>query len=171
MFKKILCPIDGSDHARKALDLAIDLAKAGKAELVLLHALLATADSAEMQRFAEVEGLAKAVQPEIKRLSAVEGRLEYGYTEQPAPSRALVEIGQHILDGAKLDAEEGGVKTVTSLLVGGDVAKQILRCIEERDIDCVVMGARGLSETRALFLGSVSHKVANQAPCTCIAVK
>jgi len=27
MFNKILCPTDGSDHAYKALDLAIDMAK------------------------------------------------------------------------------------------------------------------------------------------------
>lgn len=38
-------------------------------------------------------------------------------------------------------------------------------------IDCVVMGSRGLSELQGLFLGSVSHKVANHAPCTCITVK
>ena len=171
MFKKILCSLDGSDHSRRALALAIDLAKASGAELVLLHALLATASSAEMQRFAEVEGLAKRVEPEIKRLMAIEGRLEYGYDEQPVSSRALVEIGQHILDGAKLDAQENGVQKVMSLLVGGDVATQILRCIEEHDVDCVVMGARGLSDVKALILGSVSHKIVNQAQCTCITVK
>jgi nucleotide-binding universal stress UspA family protein len=33
------------------------------------------------------------------------------------------------------------------------------------------MGGRGLSDTGALFLGSVSHKVANHAACTCITVK
>ena len=37
MFKKILCPTDGSLHAYKALDLAIDLAKKYAAELVILH--------------------------------------------------------------------------------------------------------------------------------------
>ena len=57
------------------------------------------------------------------------------------------------------------------VLTNGDPAAQILRCIEDRGIDCVVMGSRGLSDMRALFLGSVSHKVLNRAPCTCIAVK
>jgi nucleotide-binding universal stress UspA family protein len=33
------------------------------------------------------------------------------------------------------------------------------------------MGSRGLSDAKALFLGSVSHKVANQATCTCVTVK
>ena len=171
MFKKILCPMDGSDHSRKALQLAVDLAKASNAKLVLLHALLTQANSAELQRFAEVEGLTKSVQPEINRLLALEGRLEYGYEEPPAQSRALVEVGQHILDGAKLDAEESGVKHVSSILVSGDAASKILQCIEEEGIDCVVMGARGLSDIKSMVLGSVSHKISNQAPGVCVTVK
>jgi len=35
----------------------------------------------------------------------------------------------------------------------------------------IVMGSRGLSDARALFLGSVSHKMTNHAECTCVTVK
>ena len=172
MFKRILCPLDGSDHARKAMDLAIRLAWSNDAELVFLHNMLVTAASEELERFAEIEGLSHAVQPEVTRLRAVEGRLEYGYQEPPqGGNRAYVEIGQAILDDAKEKATEAGVKTVDTILTDGDAANQILRAIDERDADCVVLGSRGLSDMRALFLGSVSHKVLNRAPCTCIAVK
>jgi len=171
MFKNILCPLDGSDHSDKASKLAIDLAKANNSKLVFFHALLSTASSSELRRFAEVEGLAKSVEPEIKRLSALEGRLEYGYEEGPQSTRYLVEIGQHLLDDAKRIAEEEGLKDVDIILSDGDPASQILRCVNERGIDCVVMGARGLSDVKAAFLGSVSHKVANRVPCTCISVK
>lgn len=172
MFKTILCPLDGSDHARKALALAIDMAKAYDAQLVLLHGLLTSAHSSELERFAEVEGLAKTVRPELSRLRSVEGRLEFGYDEPPSgASRIYVEIGQNILDQAKREAAEKGLSDVDMVLTNGDPAAQILRCIENRDVDCVVMGSRGLSDMRALFLGSVSHKVLNRAPCTCIAVK
>jgi nucleotide-binding universal stress UspA family protein len=171
MFKKILCPLDGSEHSEKALDLAIQLAKASGAELVLFHALLSSAGSSELKHFARVEGLSKAVEPQVRRLSALEGRLEYGYEEGPGDTRYLVEIGQHVLDDSKRIAQEEGVSNVNAILADGDPASQILRCISQRGIDCVIMGARGLGDLKALFLGSVSHKVANQAPCTCITVK
>ena len=37
MFKRILVPIDGSAHSTKAAEMAIDLARTFKAELILLH--------------------------------------------------------------------------------------------------------------------------------------
>lgn len=171
MFKKILCPIDGSDHSRKALALAIDLAKTNGAKLVLMHGLLTNTNSSELRHFAEVEGLAEKIEPEVTRLLAVENRPEFSVNEQPASIRMLTEIGEHLLDGAKREAERKGVQDVGTFLVGGDIAAQILRCIDEQNVDCVVMGARGLSDVKALFLGSVSHKVTNRAPCTCITVK
>jgi nucleotide-binding universal stress UspA family protein len=171
MFKTILCPVDGSDHANKALELAIDLAKAGDAKLILLHGLLLHEHSDDLKRFAEVEGLTKTVEPGLAKLRSVEGRLEYGYEEPASNSRMYVEIGQTILDNAKSDAEEAGVQNIDTILTGGDPARQALRCAEEQGVDCIVMGSRGLSDMKALFLGSVSHKILNRAPCTCIAVK
>jgi nucleotide-binding universal stress UspA family protein len=172
MFKTILCPVDGSDHANKALRLAIDLARTYDAKLVLLHNILMNADAGDLQRFAEIEGLAKSVKPEISRLQAVRGRLDYGFEEPPAGlSRMYVEIGQSVLDGAKNDAVDAGLKQIETIMTDGDAAERILHCIGEKKIDCVVMGSRGLSDMKALYLGSVSHKVLNKAPCTCIAVK
>lgn len=172
MFKNILCAVDGSEHADKALELAIDMAKTYDAKLVLLHNILVNAAAADLERFAETEGLAKNVAPALSYLRAVEGRLEYGYKEPPADhARLYVEIGQKVLDDAKSAATSAGLKNAETVMTDGDAAARILQCIKEKDIDCVVMGSRGLSDMKALYLGSVSHKVLNKAPCTCIAVK
>jgi len=173
MYKKILCPMDGSDHAGRALELAITLAKMFEAQLIISHALLRHANASDLKHFARIEGLAAQVKPEMQRLGAIDARLDVDPSsdDRMVPSRVLTEIGQHILDDAKLDAKEAGVGKVDTVLMDDDAADGILRCIKERGVDCVIMGSRGLSDLKGLFLGSVSHKVMNQAPCTCIAVK
>lgn len=173
MFKKILCALDGSGHSKQALVLAIDMAKKYEAELVILHVLLRYTDSSELQRFATIEGLTEHVAPELKRLQGMNAHLEVGsgYDDRVVATRVLTEVGQHLLSGASLDAKESGIQDVSVLLVDGNPADEILRCIDEQGIDGVVMGSRGLSNIKAMFLGSVSHKVTNRATCTCIAVK
>lgn len=173
MYEKILCPIDGSEHAGRALRVAITMAKTFGGELIICHALLRHADAGALKHFASIEGLAPHVEPEMQRLGTIDARLDVGpsYKDRLVPSRVLVEIGQHVLDDAELDAKEAGVQKVETVLMDEDAADGILRCIKERGADCVVMGSRGLSDLKGLFLGSVSHKVMNQAPCTCIAVK
>ncbi len=75
MFNKILCPTDGSDHAYKALDLAIDLAKKYDAELVILHVPHRSENIEALRRFAEIEGLAPHVNTEVDRLRTIDYRI------------------------------------------------------------------------------------------------
>ncbi len=175
MFNKILCSIDGSDHSSKALNLAIDLTKKYDANLVILHALHRSENINSLRRFAEVEGLTKHVDTETRRLLSRDDRIDLAagsaFQDSEISPRLLVEVGQHIIDGARGRAEQKGLKKIDARLDSGDPADSILRCIDEENIDCVVMGSRGLSKIKGLFRGSVSHKVANHAPCTCITVK
>lgn len=173
MFKCILCPIDGSDHARKALALAIDLAKKYDASLRILHVLLRNADAGELERFAEIEGLTRSVSPEISRLQGVDSRTEIMHLRehQSVSPGVLVDIAEHLVGAARLEAEGGGVRDVDAAVLDGDPAKRILEYAKQEKADCIIMGSRGLSDVRAFVLGSVSQKVSNLAGCTCIAVK
>ena len=175
MFKKILCPTDGSNHAFKALDLAIDMAKKYDAALVILHVPHRSENIDALQRFAEIEGLTQHVNTEIKRLRSMDYRIavatDSAFQDSGISPRLLIEIGEHIIEGAKGRAEQNGLESVDVRLEAGDPADRILECIDEEKIDCVIMGSRGLNDLKGLFLGSVSHKIANRAPCTCIAVK
>ena len=173
MINKILCPLDGSAPARRAMAFAVDMAKKYDSELVILHGVLRKGDFSEFQQFAEVEGLAAHLAPNATRLGEVDARLDVGsmYDDRAAASRAMVEVGQHILDAAKLDAEEKGVRAVSVVLADGDPANEILNCIDTQGIDCVVMGSRGLGGIKGIFLGSVSQKVSNRAPGICVTIK
>lgn len=171
MFQKILCAIDGSDHGRKALELAIRLAATSEAALLLVHNLLDKKAPAELERFAKIEGLAPHVTPAIDQRRAVEGRLEYGFTQLPEGNRAYLEIARHLLDDAEREARAAGISEVETLMTDGDTADNILRAAGERGVDCILLGSRGLSDLKAMVVGSVSHKVLNGAGCTCIVVK
>jgi nucleotide-binding universal stress UspA family protein len=173
VFKKILCPTDGSDHANKALSLAVDLASKYEARLLLVHVLLRNVNTRELKRFAEIEGLTKTVAGEVDRLMEVDSRVEIVRLRdlQTISTGTLVDIGEHILGLAKLQAEKTGVRDVSVRVLDGDPAEQVLEYAEREGVDCIVMGSRGLSDVRGLVLGSVSHKVSNRAACTCIAVK
>ena len=121
MFKKILCPVDGSDHANKALTLAVDVATKYEARLLLVHVLLRNVNTHELKRFAEIEGLTKSVAGEIDRLLAVDSRVEIVRLRdlETISAGILVDIGEHILGLAKFQAEKAGVRDVSVAVLDG----------------------------------------------------
>jgi nucleotide-binding universal stress UspA family protein len=151
MIKKILVAIDGSEHAWKALDLAADMAKQHGAQLIVLHVVPYEPTSEALRAFAEAEHM--PVEEE-------EGRYHFART-----------LGDHLTRSAEARARAKGLSDVVGRTAEGKPADQILEVTGSEDVDMIFMGSRGLSDARALFLGSVSHKVANHAACTCVTVK
>jgi len=173
MIKYILCALDGSIHADKALDLAIEMAQKFDAQLMLLHVLMRNLDPDEIRRFSEVEGLTKESVSEVTRLQTVDSRIEVGhpYDTKIIPSSTLVKLGHHILNSARTEAEGKGMSNVRTVIGDGDPAARILACAQQEKVDCIILGSHGLSDIKALLEGSVSRKVSNRAVCTTIAVR
>ena len=171
--KNILCALDGSSHADKALDLAVAMAQKFDSRLVLFHVLMRNLDTDEIRRFSEVEGLTVESVAEVKRLQTVDSRVEVGlpYDVNIIPSGVLVELAQSILKSAQTHADASGVSNTAIIMGDGDPAARILACAKQENIDCIILGSRGLSNIQALFEGSVSRKVSNRAACTTIAVR
>ena len=69
----------------------------------------------------------------------------------------------------KIVAAEG--VPVHKLLLEGKVVDQIVRTAKEGCFDLVVIGARGLSRLEEIMMGSVSHGVAENAPCPVIVTR
>jgi len=57
------------------------------------------------------------------------------------------------------------------MVLEGDPAGRIVEAARKRGADLIVIGSRGLGDLQGMLLGSVSHKVAQLAPCTCIIVR
>lgn len=148
--KLILHPTDGSQSAGKALDFACDLAAQKKARLLVLH----------VQRRHGSE----RIPPEL---------LEYSRLENVRETEAELfrSAAARIADQTEQNARVRGVNAVELLVVEGDPAQQIVEIAGKRKADMIVMGSRGLGDLQGLLLGSVSHKVASSAPCSCLVVR
>ena len=60
---------------------------------------------------------------------------------------------------------------VKSLLREGRVVREIMKILENEKVDLIVMGARGISGIKKLFLGSTSEAVVKKATCPVLIVK
>jgi len=60
---------------------------------------------------------------------------------------------------------------VTTLLKEGHAVNEILKTCKKENFDLIVMGARGISTIKEIFLGSVSHGVAIHSECPVLIIK
>uniref|UniRef100_A0A7C5KCT0 Universal stress protein n=1 Tax=Thermodesulfobium narugense TaxID=184064 RepID=A0A7C5KCT0_9BACT len=74
------------------------------------------------------------------------------------------------LDEAKKIFDEAGVKVKAVLISGGDPAKEILKYVEENNVDRIVVGNKGLNPLSGL-LGSVAYSILKNAKVPVILVK
>lgn len=142
---RILVPIDGSEHSKKAVELAIDVANKWGAEMYLIH-----------------------VQEEKK---IPEGFKEYAKSEKIPPSSYYDMVCKQLFDPIEARAKAAGIKKIEHTCVYGHPADQIIKAAKKNKIDLIIMGSRGLGRFSKTIMGSVSTKVCNYAHCTCITVK
>ncbi len=174
--KRILVAVDGSDHARRAVELAADIAQKYDAELILVHViddkpLSDTARHLADVEFAEALAKQKWVNPEPVVGDRYQALGKFLNEQDSRVTTIKQLLGQRILDSVKEEARSHGAKQVTTLVKSGDPARAILEAGNECDANLIVIGSRGLSGIKSLMLGSVSHKVANMSPANVITVR
>ena len=148
MIKKILVPVDGSGHAKKAIEYATDLALKYDAGVHLIHVVNEPKIPDELLEYMEQEHINESP--------------SYVYLER---------IGQKIMGKAEQEVKDKGIEDVHAIVVEGDPAEKILDYARKAGFDMIVMGSRGLGKIETLVLGSVSNKVCHMADCTCVTVK
>jgi nucleotide-binding universal stress UspA family protein len=140
--KNIVVPTDFSASARKALEVARDVASAaGPAHLTLVHAYSPPVD---------IEALAPAmVDDYLKRLS----------------DRATEELAK-ALD----TVEKAGISTEYFAL-RGNPSTVVTELAEEKNADLIVMGTHGRTGIARAALGSVAERVVRTARCPVLTVR
>jgi nucleotide-binding universal stress UspA family protein len=156
MAKTILIATDGSSHANKAVQVGSDIAAKYGAEVVLVHVLLRDHLSENLRQMAEVEyQVAEGLVPK----------------DAQTPERVLQAVAEQVLAAAERTAREHGVSKISKQVEDGNPASRILEVAKDVNADMIITGARGLSDLKALLLGSVSHKLSNMSPVTCVTVR
>lgn len=140
--RKILVPLDGSDNSERALDAAIFLAKKSNAKIICLYSINIV-PIAETQMF--------------------------------DPLRCQIEekkYAEKVMQKAKTTCAQNDVD-FTKEIEFGMPGNTILNFIKDKNkkIDLVVMGSRGQSGLKEIFLGSVSNYVLHKSPIPVLVVK
>lgn len=174
--ERLLVALDGSAHSDKALELAADLAEAYGAELLIAHVMSTAPLSVNEREMAAAEYGDELASWTTTRSTVGSGELEGGAQELLLYYSDLTHhfretMGKHLLGSARRKLTGRKIDTIQVLLADGDPAETITGLANDRNVDAIVMGSRGLSDIKGLFLGSVSHKVNHLAECTCITVK
>ncbi len=136
-WRKILCPIDFSEHSRLAMLEAAAITRRVGAQLFLLHVLEERRPVSRADVLAPPEFLARLSEGAQRDLAAWKS-----VAEELAPGRVITEM------------------------VGGHPATEILRVAREGDFDLVVIGTHGRRGLRRFVIGSVAAEVARSASCS-----
>jgi nucleotide-binding universal stress UspA family protein len=158
MFNKILVPLDGSEHSRRALRVAHRLASADDATLYLLNV-------PEWPEADDLLGRAVGARPMGMSREKVEqtGRQLLEHIDEAE------EAGQGMMERTKEKLDISHVHTENIVRMGSP-ADVILEEAERLGVDAIVMGSQGRSNLKGLLVGSVTHKVLHMAKCTVVTV-
>jgi nucleotide-binding universal stress UspA family protein len=141
MFRRILVATGGSPWSRHAVDTAIRLAAAERAELLVVHIL-------------EDD---PAYQPQELT------------TTDPQVRADMEETAQHILADATAHAAQANVAH-QGIIHWGGIPEQIVRVATQTPCDLIVMGTRHLTGEKRLMTGRICNAVIATAPCPVLVV-
>jgi nucleotide-binding universal stress UspA family protein len=142
--RRILYPTDFSKGSSAAFKRAIELAKADRAQLLLVHVLAPVVPIAG-------EGY---ISPQVYDDIETSGRRN----------------AQRHLGALQTKAKKAGVRAAT-LLLEGVAHEQIIRAAKSKKSDLIVMGTHGHTGLVRFFLGSVTSRVIAGASCPVLSVR
>jgi nucleotide-binding universal stress UspA family protein len=146
LIRKILVGIDGSEHANRALDFALDLASKYSAEVQLLTVVPPVFLPATSFEIMKSEAIAEAT-----------AQLENSFKKVLSKAEE------------KVKKEKPSLKVSTKFEEGSPDEK-IVETASRGNFDIIIMGSRGLGH-RDYSVGSVSSRVVDQASCPVLIVK
>ena len=143
-FKRILCGVDFSQPSVLAFDTAVELARAFKAELHIIHVIEAYPVVSDWMPVSGVNEAAVALEEKAREAMA-----------------ALIGTAEKAFNG----------NAVTTEVTPGRAFVEILNRARERQVDLIALGAKGLTLIEEAFTGSTAERVLKAATCSVLIVR
>jgi universal stress protein A len=143
-FKRILCGVDFSQASVLAFDVAVELARLLKAELHIMHVI---------EAYPVVPGWVP-----VRDLDDTTTALE---EKAQLAMAALIETASKSFNGT----------LVTTEVTRGRAYVEVLHRAHDRDVDLIVLGARGLALPEEAVTGSTAERVVKEATCSVMVVR
>lgn len=141
--RKILVPIDFSEHSKNALQYAVAFASEHEAELLLVFVVEPTIYPADFS---------------------------FGQVAVPSIEKELRERGDLELDQLVEKTVAGKVKAGKMVLTGKPFL-EIINAAAEEEIDLIIIATHGHTGVEHILFGGTAEKVVRKAPCPVLVVR
>jgi nucleotide-binding universal stress UspA family protein len=145
--KKILFPTDFSDVSKNAFIYALKLADAIDAEIITLHVY-----ELDSPAYLDVSIYLQEIY-EYEELSDFEN-----YKDEVPVLRKIAEANN--LSHVK----------ISNVLIQGYLVNEVVKLSKKENVDFIVMGTRGVTHLREIFLGNITTKIMNECNATVLAI-
>ena len=145
--KKILAPIDFSEHSMESMRAAIEMAKDVGAEVHLMHVI------SPHHHFIPLPLESNAEQ-----------------SRELARESAMLEQADEELARIKKD-EFGDSKKIVTFAVVGHPVQKLADYAKEQGIDLIVISTHGRSSVEHMLLGGTTEKLVRNAPCSILVLR
>ncbi len=143
VIKRILCAVDFSEPSKRALEVAKSLSEKSSSELIVTHIISSLKVEKGFEKWKDMT--------EKDKSDYSNGLIKNAEEEMCSFLQVCGEV-------------EGVVRIGIPYATINDISM-------EREADLIVMGARGLSYTKRVILGSVSESVIKSSPCPVMIVR
>lgn len=144
LYRRILCPIDFSDAATRALQHALSIARHTSARLTVLHVVEDFVDAPQLDVNVHF------TVPEYRR-----------YLEEDAIARLKAAVPD--------EARTWGI--VEEQVTAGKASREILRVAAAVEAELIVMGVQGRGAVDRWVFGSTTHRIVREATCPVLTLR
>ncbi|ORZ09253.1 hypothetical protein BCR42DRAFT_424046 [Absidia repens] len=159
--RRIVIAYDGTEDAHKLFDWSIKNIVNQKTDHVILVSALARTSHSGAKNTGKRDSLPMISTTPTRvneALDQVEKEAHHG-----RPARELLQTMADQLKSANISSEQH--------ILWGDAKEVLPKYTQSHQVDLLIVGSRGLSTMKSVFLGSVSDKCVHECPCPVLVVR